>query len=248
MNLKSKLQSLSFPNFNLKIHPFYQDYYSGKNLIFFIASLGVGFISFFMTNGKMLNLNYLIKAPTLEGVIDSIDQYKFLIMFYIALFAFSPRRKLEEIKNGNRIIAKLVIHSTFWETIVFYIGLFSILGLIFKVILPTQVLSPANWQIGVVFFHYFAIQTPDGLNFSMLLSILIVNVVYAIFHMKQIVISKNSFIYRPIDWLYFSLALAASKSFFYNYLSYGMITAVLLLALLYFLELLIARLVSIIRS
>jgi hypothetical protein len=243
-----KLNTSNF-NFNFgQINEFFLDYYRGKNLVFFLSAIALGFNAFFMSGGKLLSVSYLTKLPTLNGMLDGIGQFAILMILYLVLFLFSPKRKLQDMSLKGINVAKIAVHSTFWEGLLFYIGLFSLLSIILKIALPNQVLTASYSQVVIVIFHYFSMALPLGLNLSMLIAMLLTNVIYALYHLNQVVVSDNSFRFRSIDWLYFCFALFTSKTFFFNYFSHGLITALIVLFLVYLAELTMVRLMCVLRG
>jgi hypothetical protein len=248
LNSKTQFGLSKFANPFDQLDPFFKEYYSGKNLVFVFSALALGVNAFFLSGDKMLGVSYLTKFPTLTGLLDGFGQFALLMMLYAILFLFSPKRKLQDMSLGRRNIAAIAVHSTFWESLLFYIGLFSLLSIVLKIFLPTQVLTAAYSQIWIVVFHYFSMQMPIGMNLSMLIAMLITNIVYALYHLNQVVVSENSFRFRSIDWLYFCFSLITSKAFFYNYFSHGLITALIVLFMVYLAELLMVRLMCVIRG
>ena len=208
----------------IKLNRYLKRYYEPLTLFVFLGSILVGSLAVYLTQGKILSLEIIGKLPTIQGVFATIANLSVLMIFTSMLYIFSSSLKLKSMGFKGNLILPVAIHSAIWEGVIFFFGLFSILSVFFKTLIPNFVFTNNQPQIIIVLMHYFALDIPVGLNLSMLLAIVLCNIIFAFFHASKVVIDGGAVVVRGVDFFNFFLSLILSKILFGAMLNFGFIT------------------------
>ncbi|MGL4758814.1 MAG: hypothetical protein ACRCXZ_05735 [Patescibacteria group bacterium] len=224
---------------------FYDNFFAAFVLLF---SLIVGIASSVLTNGKILNWERIFKIPTLEGLFASITSLCLLLFFFGIIYLFNSPLKLRSIGFRIGLLFPAAVHSVIWESIVFYLGVFGSLSILFKFLIPDQVLDKSYPQVLIALMHYFSVDMPLGINLSLLIAVLLTNLIFALMHSVKIVLDGGINVVRATDFFHGIFSLILSKILIENMLSYGFFSMMSLFGVFVLFQLLIAKLILVIKT